>query len=102
MLREPEANRIVERDLNRLALRLEKRRGTDVLAYYGPIASGFDDELKDAIETRKGRHSGLTFVLETTGGYIEVVQRIADTLRHHYAVVDFIVPNYAMSRVRCS
>ena len=36
-------------------------------------------------------------MLETSGGYIEVTQRIADTLRRHYKHVEFIVPDYAMS-----
>lgn len=39
----------------------------------------------------------MAFVLETSGGYIEVTQRIADTLRRHYKHVEFIVPDYAMS-----
>ncbi len=36
-------------------------------------------------------------MLETPGGYIEVTQRIADTLRRHYKHIEFIVPDYAMS-----
>lgn len=36
-------------------------------------------------------------ILETEGGYIEVAQRIAETLRHHYKRVEFVVPNFAMS-----
>ena len=36
-------------------------------------------------------------ILTTTGGYIEVVQRIVDTLRRHYDLVSFVVPNYAYS-----
>ena len=36
-------------------------------------------------------------ILTTGGGYIEVVKRIVETLRHHYAIVDFVIPNYAYS-----
>lgn len=98
MFREPEANLIVERDLNRLGRNLETVRNADVIAYRGPITSGSDSMIKEVIETRKTKRPNLTFVLETTGGYIEVVQRIADTLRYHYSgLVDFIVPNAAMS-----
>jgi hypothetical protein len=44
------------------------------------------------------RRGKLVVVVETAGGYIEVVARIVDTLRHHYPrSVEFIVPNYAMS-----
>lgn len=36
-------------------------------------------------------------MLETTGGYIETVERLALTFRNNYSVVEFIVPNYAYS-----
>ena len=39
----------------------------------------------------------LAVILETDGGYIEVVERIVKTLRHHYNNVEFVVPNFAMS-----
>lgn len=39
----------------------------------------------------------ITVILETSGGYSEVAQRIAQTLRHSYRIVDFIIPNYAYS-----
>ena len=35
--------------------------------------------------------------ITTTGGYIEIVRRIVDTIRHHYKTVEFIIPNYAYS-----
>ena len=36
-------------------------------------------------------------VLQTDGGYVEVVERIVKILRNHYPHVSFIVPNYAFS-----
>jgi hypothetical protein len=36
-------------------------------------------------------------VLETNGGYVDVAERIARILRHHYKRVDFVVPGFAMS-----
>ena len=36
-------------------------------------------------------------MLTTGGGFIEVVRRMVDTLRHYYYEVGFIVPNYAYS-----
>lgn len=36
-------------------------------------------------------------VLQTSGGYIETAERIANTLRRHYSWIAFIVPNFAMS-----
>jgi len=103
LFREPEANRIVELHIVQLARFLEKtiQPEADVLAFLGSIDSGADDAVRDAIEARSAKQKkrdGLSVLLQTTGGYIEVAQRIADTLRHHYPKrVEFIVPNYAMS-----
>ena len=36
-------------------------------------------------------------ILETSGGYVDTARRIAETLRHHYDHVDFIVASHAMS-----
>ena len=51
----------------------------------------------EAVARSVERKEKIVVVLETDGGYIEVVQRIAETLRHHYSRVDFVVPNFAMS-----
>ncbi len=51
-------------------------------------------ERKHARGNKNGR---LVFLLTTSGGYIEVVQRIVDTLRKFYTLIDFVVPNYAYS-----
>ncbi len=91
------ANRIVEDQLDRLASELEDELSADLLSFIGPIHYGVDDLIRDAVEEKKDKNNKLAVVLETSGGYIEVVQRIADTLRHHYPVVEFIVPNAAMS-----
>ncbi len=61
---------------------------------------GVDDLVRKAIETKHAKGSGnekLVFLLTTSGGYIEVVQRIVATMRRHYKLVDFVVPNYAYS-----
>jgi hypothetical protein len=39
----------------------------------------------------------LCLIIETTGGFIEVVERIYNVFRKHYTRVDFIVPNFAYS-----
>ena len=62
--------------------------------------SGVDDILRSAIEKRHSispTSKKLVFILSTDGGYIEVVQRIVATMRRHYNIVDFIIPNYAYS-----
>ncbi len=98
MPRGPRPNKIVEQQLDVLVRRLEKALGADVLSFSGPILYGADDAIRDTVEGRRGKRERLAVVLETTGGYVEVVQRIAETLRHHYPTcVEFIVPNFAMS-----
>lgn len=97
------ANRIIIQQLDARLSRLENEIGLDVLAFSGPIFFGADDEVRDAVESRTKKKArtkkrdGLAVVLETTGGYVEVAERMADTFRAHYGRVEFIIPNSAMS-----
>ncbi|MEQ8968065.1 MAG: hypothetical protein RID91_19770 [Azospirillaceae bacterium] len=91
------ADKLVEGFLGERIRNLEKILDTDCLSYVGPIVFGTDDTIRDALERIDGRRSGLTFILETTGGYAEVTRRISDACRHHYNSVNFIIPNHAMS-----
>ena len=36
-------------------------------------------------------------ILETNGGYIEVTERVVQTIRSHYSLVNFIIPSHAYS-----
>ncbi len=66
----------------------------------GPLEFGTDDVLRKVVEARKSSEPAkrdLVVLLDTLGGYIEVVSRIVDTLRYHYDVVAFIIPNSAYS-----
>jgi ClpP class serine protease len=72
----------------------------DCLMYDGPMLLGAEDFIRNAVEDlaeQKNKKRKLVFILETDGGYAEVVRRISDALRHHYRVVDFLIPNHAMS-----
>lgn len=66
-----------------------------------PIRLGLDDLIKIEIENlyddENKRPKNLTVLLETTGGYIEVVERIYNVFRRFYNHVNFIVPNFAYS-----
>ncbi|MDZ5649752.1 SDH family Clp fold serine proteinase [Nitrospirillum sp. BR 11828] len=66
-----------------------------------PIKFGLDDAIRQEIENlyddENDRKNTLVVILETTGGYIEVVERIYNVFRNHYQHVSFIVPNYAYS-----
>jgi len=96
------ANEFIEDQLNIRLRNLETKLKSDVIAYVGPIIYGVDDVIRSAIEARvKNRpepDKRLHVILTTQGGYIEVVQRIVETLRYHYpCCVGFVVPNQAFS-----
>lgn len=71
----------------------------DCIALWGPLINGVDDLIRIEIEElrKRSKKNKLVVILTSGGGYAEVVQRIAETLRHHYMTVEFIVPNYAYS-----
>ncbi len=91
------AHQLVEEKLLDHLNSLEAVLQADCLTYVGPIAFGADDVIRDAVEAIDGKRGKLVFLLETPGGFAETARRIADTLRYHYKVVDFLVPSFAMS-----
>lgn len=59
-----------------------------------------DDVFRVSIESIQADGSSedhLVVMLETTGGYIETVERIVSVIRNHYKEVSFIVPSHAFS-----
>lgn len=76
---------------------LERETGGDALVLCAPIRFGLDVIVREAVDALPKKRRKLSVLLETGGGYIEVTQRIAQTFRHYYRVVDFIIPNYAYS-----
>jgi ClpP class serine protease len=76
---------------------LESCTGGDVLVLCAPIRFGLDAVIREAVDALPHKKRKLTVILETAGGYIEVTQRIAQTLRHHYRIIDFIIPDCAYS-----
>jgi len=92
-----DSNIIVETELTNRLRAVENKLGSDVLAFSGPIVHPFDDYIRESLEGIPDKKSRLAVVLETTGGYVDSARRIAETLRHHYNHVDFIVASHAMS-----
>lgn len=79
---------------------LERVVNGHVLSIVGLMMPPLDHVVRDAVERRRegsGKRPKLLVVLETEGGDIEVARRIAETLHHHYKVVEYLVPDYAMS-----
>jgi len=95
------ADEFVERQLDECAKDIKKNlESSDVLTIYGDLVGGVDNLIRDIVEEKLHKSSDnrkLTVILKTLGGYIEIVQRIVETIRHHYDVVDFLVQDYAYS-----
>ena len=91
------ANEIIEAQLDVKQDGVATVVQADVLTYIGPMRFGIEEIIKDHVEAIAPRRDKLLVILETVGGYIEVVERIARVFRYHYPRVEFLVPNYAMS-----
>jgi len=94
------ANEFIEQQLSERLAALGVAFDSDPLCIFGVLFSGVDDLIRTVIEDMQqqdGSHNRLAVILTTDGGYIEPVQRIVDTIRHHYDYVSFIIPNYAFS-----
>ncbi len=94
------ANEVIQKQLSNYLSEIEQCCGANCLSYRGPITFGVDDWIRRAVEclaNRADKRRKLLFLLETYGGYAEVVRRISDTLRHHYRVVDYLIASHAMS-----
>lgn len=91
--------KIVEGQLDGRIEAIERVMCGDVITFVGSLLYGSEEVFRDQVEgiASDGRKEKLIVILETGGGYIEVVQRIAETLRFHYNRVEFVVPNFAMS-----
>lgn len=91
------ANTFIEDKLTECNKGLGSNLDSDVLFIQSPIVMGLDDAVRREIEGISKRKRRLSVVLETTGGYVEVTERMADVFRKHYNEIDYIVPNYAYS-----
>ncbi len=94
------ANEFVEQQLHDRIENIEGLFQAHAISFSGPVLRGVDDLLRTVAEKKcaAGNAPGRLIVLLTTGGgFIEPVQRMVDTLRRHYQIVDFVIPNYAYS-----
>lgn len=87
---------ILKEKLNELSLLL----GADIFTYWGQIIDGNEKEILKIIESLAkdpAKKDKLFVILTTGGGSAIAVERYVNMLRHHYKVVNFIVPDYAFS-----
>jgi Serine dehydrogenase proteinase len=82
-------------------LELAAHLKADVITVRSPIVFGLDQIIRYEIDNLHGpkarRPRKLCVLIETSGGHIEVVERIYSVFRRHYKNVSFIVPDYAYS-----
>lgn len=83
--------------LEKKITKIEEILASDFLTIIGSILPGIEVRLKTAIEHSKEKRDRISVLLETDGGVVEVVERMVETIRHHYKEVNFIVLNKAMS-----
>ena len=74
-----------------------KALGADVVAVVSPIVPSLEERLRAALDALPLKQSSIAVILDTLGGVVEVVERMAVALRHAYGDVTVIVPNRAMS-----
>ena len=108
------ADQVVETALKGANATLSQMLKGDIIALKAPMRQPVDEIVRAEIEylakTRRTPQRNklgklvkppavnkLVVMLETTGGFIEVVERLALSFRNHYKTVEFIVPNYAYS-----
>lgn len=102
-MRTARADDLISACLARFNQELADHLQGDVIAIRAPIRPGLDDIVRLEIESlhersrRKRKLPKLIVVLETTGGYVETVERLYDVFRNHYVLVDFVVPSFAYS-----
>lgn len=78
---------------------LENSLNSDVVFFYGAIYPSLEIFYRDLIEglRDKFKHQRLAIILNTPGGDVVTVEKLANINRHFYDEVNFIVPDSAMS-----
>ncbi|TIS89702.1 hypothetical protein [Mesorhizobium sp.] len=87
--------------INGKAAELEENLKSDVVAFYGQIQPAyfrvFRNFIEEVAKTSKRKEKTLSIVLRTPGGSAQTVERMVSVVRKHYKLVNFIVPDLAMS-----
>ncbi len=83
--------------LDYFAEEVEKNLEADLVTIYSPIVPGLEKAVDNALHGFTSRKDKLVVVLDTTGGSVEVVDRMVDCIRNFYKEVVFLIPDKAMS-----
>lgn len=71
--------------------------GADTVAVFGPIIPGGDVLLRNALEALPDKRDSVVMILNTSGGVVEIVERMVTALRQAYQSMTILVPDRAMS-----
>lgn len=89
------------RHINEKAEELEGLLKSDVICYFGTIDPQYFRAFRNFIEevrtASKRTEKTLSVILRTPGGQAETAERFVTVIRQHYEVVNFVVPDVAMS-----
>ncbi len=95
------SDQIVEYNLSQLNNTLSQRLDAEIISIKAPMRPPVDEIIRSRVDALKCEHNTgkdkLCIVLETNGGFIETVERIAVAFRNNYKIVEFFVPNCAYS-----
>ncbi len=85
--------------LQQLNGKVAQQMGGDCVFINCGMRPPLDDEFRVVIEDIKHQSSEnhLVVILETTGGFMETVERLVAVMRTHYKRVSFVIPNFAYS-----
>lgn len=83
--------------LNSYLGEIEEIFEADAITIFSPIRPQVANAVKRAIDLLSTKKERIVVILQTSGGVVEVTERIVDIIRHTYNEVDFLIPDYAMS-----
>ncbi|WP_082494308.1 serine dehydrogenasease [Methylobacterium sp. Leaf108] len=87
--------------INEKGKALKDQLESDVICYFGQINPQYFRLFRNFVEDVKQKSARpnrtLSLVLRTPGGSAETVERFVNVIRYHYDIVNFIVPDIAMS-----
>jgi len=92
-------NNTIVKILTEKLIELEKITKWDIISYTWPISQQIKKDFKSFIENLKydSKNNKISVILSTNWWTVEWAEDLVNILRKNYEIVDFIVPDYAMS-----